>query len=404
MDGHAPNDQASGPDRPRLLLVATVGSTVRNFLSPIARHFRERGWHVAAAASQVGDPRIAEAFDEVHELPLSRSIRQVRRLRGGVRAIGTLIGSTEPDIVHVHTPIASFATRLAVRLMPRDRRPAVVYTAHGFHFHRSGRRLTNAAFLTAERITGRWTDRLVVINDEDEGAAVRYRIVSRGRLIRMPGIGIDTTWYAPERVPAGATEAARLGLGIGGASPVFVTVGELNANKRQQDAIGAIAAMRHADARLVLLGNGPARPALEALVTQHGLAGRVTFAGTVDDVRPLVAESTGLVITSHREGLARSVMEALALEVPVVASSARGNQELVADDGFVVAIGDVAALATAMDWLVEHPAEAREMGRRGRARMVERYDLGVVLALHERLYADLLDERGRRRAGLPPPA
>lgn len=133
---------------------------------------------------------------------------------------------------------------------------------------------------------------------------------------------------------------------------------------------------------------------LQVLATELGVGDRVRFAGFVHDVRPLVAGATALVIASKREGLARSVMEALALGVPVVASTARGNRELVGSDrGFVVPTGDVDGMAQALDWLVENPDEAHEMGRRGRQRMVERYDLGNRIRLHEEMYRDVLEAR-----------
>jgi glycosyltransferase involved in cell wall biosynthesis len=87
-------------------------------------------------------------------------------------------------------------------------------------------------------------------------------------------------------------------------------------------------------------------------------------------------------------------MEALSLEVPVIASDARGNGELVGtDSGFIFHIGDVGALAGHMDWLIEHPTEALAMGALGRARMVERYDVAALLVLHDELYGGLLAER-----------
>jgi glycosyltransferase involved in cell wall biosynthesis len=105
-----------------------------------------------------------------------------------------------------------------------------------------------------------------------------------------------------------------------------------------------------------------------------------------------------LILPSGREGLARSVMEALALGVPVVASTARGNRELVGDgSGFIVPTGDVATLGERMDWLIEHPEERRAMGLEGRRRMRDTFDLRHVLALHDGLYRDLLSEARQRQ-------
>jgi glycosyltransferase involved in cell wall biosynthesis len=382
------------PTGTSLLFVATIATTIRQFLSPYAIYFRARGWRVDAAANGAGmDPELRAVFDHAYELPLSRSIADPEAIIRSTRAIARLVGETRPDIVHVHTPIASFVTRLALRSIPRARRPAVAYTAHGFHFHDHGHFATNTLFLAAERIAGRWTDRLVVINDEDEEAARRHRIVPRSNLVRMAGIGLDTKWFSPHSIQPAAAAAARARLGIRPTAPLFAVVGELNGNKRPADSIDALASMRRSDAQLVLLGDGPVRAALEKLVGRRRLTGRVLFPGWVRDVRPVIVGATALATTSKREGLSRSVMEALALSVPVVASTARGNRELVGDSGFIVEIGDVHGLADAMDWLIEHPEERQAMGRRGRQRVVERYDLQHLIRVHEALYVDMLAER-----------
>ncbi len=387
------------PARPSLLIVATVAGTIGGFLGPFATHMRGLGWRVDAAASGVTrDPRVVRAFDTLHELPLSRSLRDIRGLVRARSAIRNVL-ETGPDVVHLHTPIASFLTRFVVGRMPLDRRPAVVYTAHGFHFRAGGRAALNAAFLTAERIAGRWTDRLIVINDEDEQAARRHRIVADRRLVRMPGIGLDTHHYSPAAIPIESTARLRNQLGMDVDAPLFTIVGELNRNKRQADAISALATLPGTDAHLALAGAGQDLPALEDRVRAAGLGGRVHFLGLVADVRPIVRASTALLLLSAREGLARSVMEALSLEVPVIASTARGNRELVGiDRGIVIETGDVRGLVQAMQWMIDHPDERRRMGELGRARMVETYDLEILIGMHEALYRELLVERATSSA------
>jgi len=394
----SPEVGANLPAGVSLLIVATVASTIGHFLAPYAAHFRALGWRVEAAANGASaDPVLRDAFDRVHEIPLSRSLLDLDGLARGARSLSAIVKTTEPTIVHSHTPIAGFVSRLAVRRVPAERRPAVAYTAHGFHFYEGGNPVTNALFLTAERVAGRWTDRLLVINGEDFAAAQRHRIVSRGRLVRMPGIGIDTHAWSPASVPPEETARTRERLGIAPEVPIFVVVAELNQNKRQRDVLTALASMRHAEAHLLLLGEGPERSSLEATVAELGLGDRVHFLGFVRDVRTAVRTANALILPSGREGLARSVMEALALEVPVIASTARGNDELLGtDSGILVPTSDVRGLAEAMDRVIDHPDEARAMGRRGRARMIERYDLELLIGLHEELYQGMLAERSGR--------
>lgn len=377
-----------------LLIVSTVAITVRGFLLPYAAHFRARGWRVDAAANgAAGDPTLGAAFDHAYELPLSRSILDIGGIFRSERAMAGILEAGY-DLVHVHTPIASLVTRFAVRRMSAARRPALAYTAHGFHFHKDGSAATNALFVTAERIAGHWTDRLVVINDEDFEAAKRHRIVPASRLVRMPGIGIDTGVYDRSQLDPDEVRRARDELGGGPDVPFFVVLAELSAIKRNADVIEALALVGDRRARLAFLGDGPERASLEALTERLGVRERVHFAGFVRDIRPTVASANALVLASQREGLARSIMEALALEVPVIASTARGNRELVDPErGILVPVGDPGALAAAMDRIIDDPEEGRRMGARGRARMIERYDIQAVVREHEDMYRSMLVAR-----------
>ena len=107
-----------------------------------------------------------------------------------------------------------------------------------------------------------------------------------------------------------------------------------------------------------------------------------------------MAASVALVLCSGREGLARSIMEALALGGPgggvKCARQSRAGRRLRPDRR---GRGHRRPCADAMDWLLDHPVERRAMGERGRIRMVEGYDLRVVTRLHEDLYASMLAER-----------
>jgi glycosyltransferase involved in cell wall biosynthesis len=389
---------ATEPSQPSLLVVTTVAATIRGFLLPYAEHMRARGWRVEAAASGATDEAaIVEAFDQVHEVPLSRSITDLGGMIRSFRAVSRILDRSF-DIVHVHTPIAGIVARAAVRMRLGSARPKVVYTAHGFHFHRNGALLTNTLFLGIEKAAGFATDRLVVINDDDAAAARRYRLLPPDRLRPMPGIGVDTMRYTRAAVRADDVEGVRHHLAIPEQAPWFLIIGELNANKRPTDVISALALMRHREAHLVLLGTGPAQAMVEEHRDRLGLQDRVHLMGEVADVRPWLAGCTALILASQREGLPRSIMEALSMEVPVITSAARGSRQLVSTDaGWVVPIGDVGEFAAAMDRALDQPEQACALGRHGREKMRERYDLPILLREHQTMYDDLL---ARRRARL----
>jgi glycosyltransferase involved in cell wall biosynthesis len=374
-------------------MVTTVPSTLRGFLLPFAEAFAARGWRVDAAADGVSScAECVGAFDRVWDVRWSRNPLAPGNLLRAPRTLRDLVAREGYDLVHVHTPVAGFVARFALREL-RRRQVRVIYTAHGFHFYRGGRRLRNAAFLALERLAGRWTDHLVVINREDEEAARRHRIVPPDRVCYMPGIGVDPGRYDPARVDAGEVARVRAELRVPPGGPLFTLVGEFIPRKRHRDALRAFARLAHPEARLALAGDGPLLGPMKELAARLGLGERVHFLAFRRDVPALVRSSSAVLLVSEQEGLPRSVLEALSLEVPVIGTDIRGTRELLAGGaGLRVPVGDVAGLAAALDWVARHPDEARQMGRAGRLLVQREFSHEVVLRLHEDLYARALGE------------
>jgi len=381
----------------RLLLVTTVPYTLRAFLFPLARHFRAKGWRVDAAASGVTSASdcVAE-FDNVFEVDWSRSPIHAGNYLRAPRAIYDLVAREGYDIVHVTTPIAGFVTRCALRSLRRSNRTKVIYSVHGFHFHPLGNPLVNLAYSSVEKFAGRYTDSLVVTNEEDKQNALDLGIVSEDRLLHIHGVGVDTTGYFdPSTVSQEAVERVRQELEIGDTGTLFTMAAEFNPGKRHCDAIKAIASVnRQHKAHLALTSSGPLEDEMRALADRLGVADRVHFLGFRKDFSALLTASRAMVLPSIREGLPRSVMDALSLEVPVIAYRIRGTTELLEDGcGILSPPRDTAALAEAITWMIEHPKEAKTMGRKGREKMQGVYELSKILKAHEALYGEALSQQ-----------
>ncbi|MGH7349653.1 MAG: glycosyltransferase [Candidatus Rokuibacteriota bacterium] len=372
-------------------MVSTVSATMRGFLMPFARHFRGLGWRVDGLAR--GATRCAECrdgFDQAWDIDWARNPLAGLRLPRAMARVRAVVEEQRYDLVHVHTPIAAFATRLALGRRRRDLGFSVIYTAHGFHFRTGAPPIRSAMYRACERIAGRWTDYLVVINREDEEAARRYRIVPDARIRYVPGIGVDLTRYAPEAVADERARARRDELGLGARDQLFLAAGEFTRNKRQIDALRAFVALGRRDTYLAFAGEGPLLDRVRRAAARLGVGDRVRFLGWRADCPELMRASAAVLLTSAREGLPRSVMEALGLGVPVIGTDTRGTRELLDDGaGLLVEVGDVAGLSVAMGWVLDHPAEARAMAAHGRTRM-GRYEIGRILRDHERLYESAL--------------
>lgn len=385
----------------RLLHVTTIEPTLRAFLLSYSWHFRGLGWHVDALTGHTPTPdqEVRKAFDAVYTVTWTQRLwRAGVSLPACCREIQRLVRENQYDIVHVHTPIASFITRLALRKMRLEGRVSIVYTAHGFHFHPHSRGLWNFFFLMLEKIAGHWTDALCVINQEDYEVARVQRIVEEKKLWHMPGIGIDLTYWNRDHVGERDVDALRRCLKIEAQAPVFLCVGDLTARKRHCDLLRGFAAVvkaqevntTEARAVLVLAGDGPLRGKLEAEAKLLGIDRQVRFVGFQEDVRPFYRLAEVTLLVSLQEGLPRSLMESLAMETPVITTDVRGNHEL-ADEtcGLLVPPMDGEALANAIRKMLGMTADMRrEMGRQGRAKM-SAFSQERCLELTERVYARL---------------
>lgn len=381
----------------RLLIAATVPVTFESFLTPFARHFRALGWRVDGMAAGLSRSHAARDFDRTWDVRWSRNPLEISGLRELSR-IRRIAVRERYDIVHVHTPVAAFLTRCALRQRPPGMR--VVYTAHGFHFAPGLHPLRNAAFLSLEKLAGRWTDALVVMNAEDVAAVGRYRIVPPERLRVIHGIGLDVERFARARVSPDSIARLRSEMGLADGVPVVAMAAEFSANKRHGAVLEALARTR-APVHLALAGEGRLLEAARQHADLLGISDRVHFLGWREDVDTVLAASVATVLFSAHEGLPRCVMESLALEVPVVGADIRGVRDLVGEDcGILVPPGDVAALAAAIDAVVLDPARGRTLGRNGRKKMTGRFSLPSVILEHERLYDDLV-AGSCRSAGAP---
>ena len=167
----------------------------------------------------------------------------------------------------------------------------------------------------------------------------------------------------------------------------------MNRNKRPEDALAAIRYLSQEDlTKMVMLGSGSRDREVADLVVRQCLNGIVSLTGRVSNVAEYLSASDVLLSTSSREGLPRSVMEAMAEGLPVVAYDIRGCNDLVVDGetGFLVPFGDVHGLADKLAWLAQHPDERHRMGEAGRKRIEETFSLEAVLPQLKKVYQNEL--------------
>jgi glycosyltransferase involved in cell wall biosynthesis len=288
------------------------------------------------------------------------------------------------DVVNGHNPTGALYATVAATLAGV---PAIVRTEHSIHY--AGRHSGLYAPLLEPLLTARLGAVICVCE------AVRLSHASRLRRDASKFITIDNGISDAPRAPR---DAARRALELGPDVRVALTVGSLTPQKAQRDLLEAFVLTRAAVPGAVLLvaGSGPLEAELRAQTSRLGLDDAVRFLGPRLDVAELLAASDVFVLSSVREGLSVTLLEAMRAARPVVATRVGGTADVVAErrTGLVVPPSAPAALGEAMTTLLADTATAQRMGAEGRMRFERRYRAERMVENTERLYRDVL--AGRR--------
>jgi glycosyltransferase involved in cell wall biosynthesis len=374
----------------KLLIVTTVPITIRSFLLPFIKHFKSLGWQVDGMAQGLTtDSEVVTACDRVWDIQWSRNVLDPRNLFSGVSRVKEVVAQENYDLVHVHTPIAAFVTRYALKDFPNTK---VIYTAHGFHFYRGGSRLKNLIFLGLEKLAGAWTDYLITINQEDATAAKQYHFLPSERIYYTRGIGVDTNHYTSRQVTESEVLQIRQELNLSDSDSLLLAIAEFTPRKRHRDLLNALAKLSQPQIHLALAGEGPLKAEMEQLAVQLGIASQVHFLGFRTDIPTLIQTADAVLLVSQQEGLPRSVMEAMCLATPVIGSNIRGTRDLLEDGcGILVDLGDIEAIAQAMTQVVNDLQTSAAMAQKAQAKM-EHYDIKQIIEQYTEIYRLALAE------------
>ncbi len=351
----------------------------------------------------------------IHEPSLLRELSPLRDF-AAYGSLVRLIRREAPLLVHTHTSKAGILGRRAARTA---RVPAVVHTPHGHVFHGYAGGAKTRLFIAAERAAAKLADRLIALTQREMEEHLELGI-GRPAQWRVVHSGVDLSRFI-DREDHRPRVRAELGLEPG--DVVLGTVGRLVEIKGHCHLLHAFqqlvetASMRprgEGRLRLVLVGDGPLQAPLAEQARGLGLSIRtpeggrgdasVIFAGLRRDVPDLLSAFDLFVLPSLNEGMGRVLVEAMAAELPCVASRVSGIPDVVAEGetGLLVPPADATALAAAMAELLADRDGAARMGMRGRVRAEAGFGLPSMLQGLDALYREVLLEKGIQTAASQP--
>jgi glycosyltransferase involved in cell wall biosynthesis len=333
-----------------------------------AEGMAQRGHDVLVACRKGGvlEQRAHEAGLDARPIPFRGDLSP-----GAIFALRRTLRDFQPAVVQLHDPHAVTAGLFAGRGGARR----IATRRVDFHLRRA---LSRRKYAACDRLIA-VSRAIVAILEQDGLAGERIRLVYEGVRARA------------ER-PGGADALAALGIPAG--APLVGNVAALTDHKDHGTLLEAAVLLkaRMPEARLLIVGDGELRSSLEARARELGVADRVVFAGFRDDLDALIPAFTVFCLSSHREGLGTSLLDAMSFGRPIVATAAGGIPEAVEDGvtGRVVAIRDARALAAALAELLGDPATAASMGAAGRRRFEELFTAERMVDATLRVYEEAL--------------
>lgn len=363
----------------QLLHSLTVGGA-EVLAARLVRRLRDRYRFVFACLDQLGtlgEELRAEGFVvEVFDRRPGIDARCMRRLQRFWRR-------EKVELVHAHqyTP---FFYALAARGLRR--RPPALFTEHGRWFPDYPRRKR----IVFNRLMLRRRDRVVAVGDSVRRALVENEGIPDNRIQRIYN-GVD---FSAFRGAPMERAALRKRLGFALDDLLIVQVARLDPLKDHATAIRAIrrVAAQRANARLVLVGEGPERETIEAEIKRRGVQPHVRLLGLRSDVADLLHASDLFLLTSISEGIPVTLIEAMAAGLPIVSTDVGGVTEVVdrGATGLLAPSGDDAALAEAIFRLADDPGLCRQMGQCARERARAVFSESQMHAGYAAIYEELL--------------
>jgi len=295
------------------------------------------------------------------------------------------------DVVHTHSSKAGIIGRLAAQAA---KVPCIVHTVHGQAFHEYEKPWKNFIYKLSERIAGYPSDRIYAVAQAMIDQCIKAHIAPPEKYqVVYSGMDIEAFLNAKRN------EKLRSELNLPENAPVIATLARLFELKGYDDVMKAfpLVLAQVPDAHLLIIGDGILRENLEAEARAGGFADRVHFAGLIspDKVPDYLIQADILWHLSLREGLPRSVVQALACGIPACGYQLDGTPEVILNGvtGCCVPPRQLEVIARKTAELLQTPEARTKLGAAGRELVRERFDKDRMAEILLRDYLNVLKRK-----------
>lgn len=367
----------------KVLILTTTDNMIWQFLIPHIKHMESLGATVECACAKTGFwfEELQKMGLILHEVKLARNPIHPKNL-SGYKQLKKLFKEKQFNLIHCHQPVGG----VMGRMLAKKFKVPCIYTAHGFHFFKGAPLKNRLIFKTIEKYCAKHTTSLVTINNEDFEACKNWKAKHK---YKINGIGVDLSHYKADE---GLNKAEfKESLGFNKNDFIVTSIGELNANKNTYQLFDVIKSIEDKKVKYLVVGQGPLKEQMEDFIKTNNLEDRIKMVGFRKDIQNILSVSNIYIMPSFREGLSRSMMEAMNFGLPVVASKIRGNTDLVGDNegGMLCHPQDKEGFKNAI-LEIYNSKELQKQYKSRNIEFIKNFDINLVLKQMEEIYEETL--------------
>ncbi len=346
----------------------------------LVKHAIDQGWDVTF---ETGDKDVIEEYANldvtIYTLPeIGRPINPIKDVTS-LWKMYKYIKEQKFDIVHTHTSKGGFIGRIAASWA---KVPVVLHSVQGFAFHEFSPKTETFIFSTLEKIAAKYCDGVIFVNDYDYELALNKKLITKDKAYLI------NNGVAPEKVQLSSEDQKKARQGfekefeIPSNAKVIGAIARLYEQKGIEYLIKAIPKIikGHEDVYFFIAGDGPLKDDFEKLIDELNIRHRVFLPGYRKDNTNLLNAFDYYILPSLWEGFSLSLLEAMAVKLPVIATDIKGNREIVTEGtGLLIPGKSVEAIEEAITKLLENPKQARILAEKGQEKYLREHTVDKML-------------------------
>jgi glycosyltransferase involved in cell wall biosynthesis len=358
----------------KILQVITLGTNIGGaqiHVLDLAISLHKRGHDVHVLTGTFGELNqwLTEAgVSNAHFPSLQRDIRPFNDMRCFFK-LRTFIKKSQPDVVAAHSSKAGIIVRLVCFFLNIPN----TFTVHGWSFEANSSKINQRFYFIIEKILGFFSCKLITVAHTGYELGIKRRIVPPEKLV--------TVYNGVRDLGENSTKIASNTEGVMSRVEMVMSA-RFQSQKDHETLIKALIPLKNEYFHLHLLGDGTETLAdIQALVAEHGLSEKVSFIGFTPDVVNYLKQADICILMSHSEGLPLSILEAMSIGLPIIASNVGGISKQVQQgyNGFLVERKDIEDLTEKIKLLMNNPTLRREMGKNSRSLYEKEFQLDKMV-------------------------